>query len=144
MLPESPHYCGRYGLYAMAVVLEEVMTQYLRDAQKHFCVDCGTAEDFIDIGTIAAKLAGEPTDSSFLSAQFFLDEVTYVHSGCLAYHDALFCLLHPWQVISAFSTGHVTKKAWVLYLALPVLATQGVSHCPYCLTSNAQSPRYDV
>ena len=50
------------------------MVENLGDSQQQFSVDGTSLENLIDIGTVAAQLAGKPADAALLPFQLFLDE----------------------------------------------------------------------
>jgi len=118
MLPERPHFCGGFGLNAVSVVPEEVLVQYLGDAQEQFGVDGRAPEELIDVGAVAAEFAGKPADGALLTAEFFFYEATYVQTFWHVGHRFFFlsCCTPAGHLLKKCGM-HVIKKARVLYHA---------------------------
>ena len=60
----------------LLVVGKEVVLEDDGDAQEQLRVNGWPLENLVDIGAVAIKFAGEPTDGSLLLFKFLLDELS--------------------------------------------------------------------
>lgn len=56
------------------IIAEEIVTQYVRDAQQHLGVDTPALEDVVDVGALAVEMPREPTYRALLAPEFRLDQ----------------------------------------------------------------------
>ena len=100
-------------------MLEEVLRQYLGDAQEQFCVYGRAPEELIDVSAVAAEFAGKPADGALLPTEFFFDECAYVQTFWLVDHRFFISLglQHPGRTFAKKVWNARIKKARVLYRA---------------------------
>lgn len=56
------------------IIAEEIVTQYVRDAQQHLGIDTPAFENIVDVGALAVEMPCEPAHRALLAPEFRLDQ----------------------------------------------------------------------